>query len=76
VLLPGTPAAEVADAMIKAGKILPRNPGESGFDDTEPARQRYACHDWDTHSAALTDTIFARQHQPYAGPGRSTQCVR
>jgi transposase-like protein len=35
-----------------------------GFDDTEPARQRYACHDCDTRFDDLTDTIFAGRHQP------------
>src|SRR5262245_615408 len=35
-----------------------------GFDDTEPARQRYECHDWDQRFDDLTDTIFAGHHQP------------
>ena len=35
-----------------------------GFDDTEPARQRYECHDCHTRFDDLTDTIFAGQHQP------------
>jgi transposase-like protein len=35
-----------------------------GFDDTEPARQRYACHHCHTRFADLTDTIFAGHHQP------------
>jgi len=35
-----------------------------GFDDTEPARQRYACHDCETRFDDLTDTIFAGHHQP------------
>ena len=35
-----------------------------GFDDTEPARQRYACHDCDKRFDDLTDTIFAGHHQP------------
>ena len=30
-----------------------------GFDDTEPARQRYACHNCDKRFDDLTDTIFA-----------------
>src|SRR4030095_6263891 len=34
------------------------------FDDTEPARQRYECHDCDTRFDDLTDTIFAGHHQP------------
>ena len=34
-----------------------------GFDDTEPARQRYECHDCDTRFDDLTDTIFAGHHQ-------------
>ena len=33
-----------------------------GFDDTEPARQRYECHDCDTRFDDLTDTIFAGHH--------------
>jgi transposase-like protein len=35
-----------------------------GFDDTEPARQRYECHDCDKRFDDLTDTIFAGHHQP------------
>src|SRR6266704_3900597 len=35
-----------------------------GFDDTEPARQRYECHDCYTRFDDLTDTIFAGHHQP------------
>jgi len=35
-----------------------------GFDDTEPARQRYACHDCNKRFDDLTDTIFAGHHQP------------
>jgi transposase-like protein len=35
-----------------------------GFDDTEPARQRYECHDWHRRFDELTDTIFAGPHQP------------
>ena len=35
-----------------------------GFDDTEPARQRYECHDGDKRFDDLTDTIFAGHHQP------------
>ena len=35
-----------------------------GFDDTEPARQRYECHDCHTRFDDLTDTIFAGHHQP------------
>ncbi len=35
-----------------------------GFDDTEPARQRYECHNCDKRFADLTDTIFAGHHQP------------
>ena len=34
------------------------------FDDTEPARQRYACTDCHTRFDDLTDTIFAGHHQP------------
>src|SRR5262249_24189380 len=35
-----------------------------GFDDTEPARQRYECHGCDQRFDDLTDTIFAGHHQP------------
>lgn len=35
-----------------------------GFDDTEPVRQRYECHDCHARFDALTDTIFAGHHQP------------
>ena len=35
-----------------------------GFDDTEPARQRYECPDCHTRFDDLTDTIFAGHHQP------------
>src|SRR5215813_12951378 len=35
-----------------------------GFDDKEPARQRYECHDCDKRFDDLTDTIFAGHHQP------------
>lgn len=30
-----------------------------GFEDTEPARQRYGCHDCHTRFDDVTDTIFA-----------------
>ena len=35
-----------------------------GVDDTEPARQRYECHDCPRRFDDLTDTIFAGHHQP------------
>jgi transposase-like protein len=35
-----------------------------GFDDTEPSRQRYECHDCDQRFDDLTDTVFAGHHQP------------
>lgn len=35
-----------------------------GCDDTEPARQRYECHDGDQRFDDLTGTIFAGHHQP------------
>ena len=35
-----------------------------GCDDTEPARQRYECHDCHTRFDDLTATIFAGHHQP------------
>jgi len=37
---------------------------KGGFDDTEPARQRYACHYCNKRFDDLTDTIFAGHHQP------------
>jgi transposase-like protein len=35
-----------------------------GFDDTEPARQRYECGNCHPRFDDLTDTIFAGHHQP------------
>src|SRR2546428_11119466 len=35
-----------------------------GFDDTEPARQRYECTDCHKRFDDVTDTIFAGHHQP------------
>jgi len=35
-----------------------------GFDDTEPARQRYECGNCHPRFDALTDTIFAGHQQP------------
>ena len=35
-----------------------------GFDDTEPARQRYACTNCHARFDDLTDTILAGHHQP------------
>jgi transposase-like protein len=35
-----------------------------GFDDTDPARQRYECHGCNRRFDDLTDTIFAGHHQP------------
>ena len=35
-----------------------------GFDDTEPVRQRYECHDCCKRFDDLTDTIFAGHHPP------------
>lgn len=35
-----------------------------GFDDKEPARQRYECKDCKKRFDDLTDTIFAGHHQP------------
>ena len=35
-----------------------------GFDDMEPARQRYECTDCRTRFDDLSDTIFAGHHQP------------
>ncbi len=44
--------------------VSPNTSSSGGFDDTEPARQRYECHDCDTRFDDLTDTIFAGHHQP------------
>jgi transposase-like protein len=38
-----------------------------GFDDTEPVRPRYECHDCHARFDDLTDTIFAGHHQPLKG---------
>ena len=35
-----------------------------GFDDTQPARQRYECTDCSKRFDDLTGTIFAGHHQP------------
>jgi len=42
------------------------------FDETEPARQRYECHDCHTRFDDLTDTIFAGHHQPLKEGGQGT----
>ena len=49
----------VACPSCESKEVLKR-----GFDDTEPARQRYECHDCDKRFDDLTDTIFAGHHQP------------
>jgi transposase-like protein len=49
----------VACPSCEAKQVIKR-----GFDDTEPARQRYACTDCHTRFDDLTDTIFAGHHQP------------
>ncbi len=36
----------------------------AAFDDTQAHRQRYQCKDCGAHFDDLTDTIFARHHQP------------
>src|SRR6266568_2257021 len=38
-----------------------------GFDDTEPARQRYECHNCNTRFDALTDTISADYFATHPG---------
>ncbi|HEY5866212.1 MAG TPA: transposase, partial [Candidatus Tectomicrobia bacterium] len=52
------PAGVVCSAC-QANQVIKR-----GFDDTEPARQRYECLDCYTRFDDLTDTIFAGHHQP------------
>src|SRR5712664_4328654 len=49
----------IACPSCEATQVIKR-----GFDDTEPARQRYECHDCHTRFDDLTDTIFAGHHQP------------
>jgi transposase-like protein len=49
----------VACPSCESKKVIKR-----GFDDTEPARQRYECHDCEQRFDDLTDTIFAGHHQP------------
>jgi transposase-like protein len=49
----------VACPSCQATQVIKR-----GFDDTEPARRRYACTDCHTRFDDLTDTIFAGHHQP------------
>ena len=44
-----------------------KNVIKRGFDDTEPARHRYECHDGNTRVEAVTNTIFAGHHQPLQG---------
>ena len=50
---------DVACPACESQEVMKR-----GFDDTEPAHQRYACHNCDTRFDDLTDTIFAGHHQP------------
>ena len=49
----------VACPACQSAQVIKR-----GFDDTEPARQRYECTDCHTRFDDLTDTIFAGHHQP------------
>jgi transposase-like protein len=51
--------AGVACPSCESQQVIKR-----GFDDTEPARQRYECIDCHTRFDDLTDTIFAGHHQP------------
>jgi transposase-like protein len=50
--------AGVACPSCQSKEVIKR-----GFDDTEPARQRYACTDCHTRFDDLTDTIVAGHHQ-------------
>jgi len=50
--------------MIACPSCQSKHVIKRGFDDTEPARQRYECHDCDKRFDDLTDTIFAGHHQP------------
>src|SRR5215468_4749568 len=58
------PSASCAGQMASRAPRVRLNIIKRGFDDTEPARQRYACHDDDTRFDELTDTLFAGHHQP------------
>ena len=49
---------------IACPSYLPTPVIKRGFDDTEPARQHYACTACHTHFDDLTDTMFAGHHQP------------
>ncbi len=49
----------VACPSCEATQVIKR-----GFDDTEPPRQRYECHECHKRFDDLTDTIFAGHHQP------------
>ena len=49
----------VACSACQSNQVIKR-----GFDDLEPARQRYECLDCHTRFDDLTDTIFAGHHQP------------
>jgi transposase-like protein len=66
-----TTALPEAPPVLRSSRLGVRVPSyesthviKRGFDDTEPARQRYACHDCDTRFDDLTDTMFAGHHQP------------
>jgi transposase-like protein len=50
----------VACPFCESAKVIKR-----GFDDTEPARQRYECHDCDKRFDDLTDTIFAGSYKNF-----------
>jgi transposase-like protein len=52
-------ASGIACPSCESTQVIKR-----GFDDTEPARQRYECHDCHRRFDDLTDTIFAGHHQP------------
>ena len=49
----------MACSSCKSTQVIKR-----GFDNTEPARQRYACHDCHARFDDVTDSIFAGHQQP------------
>lgn len=49
---------------VSCPKCGSRKINKRGKDETQPHRQRYQCQDCHAHFDDLTDTIFARHHQP------------
>ena len=60
-------AVKVACSVLRGrggGNATPLPDPYTGFDDKEPARQRYKCKDCKKHFDDRTGTIFAGHHQP------------